>query len=263
LGRVSVTPCFSRPIAPPTIVPQPLDDLMNSLQLFRRAAWLAAVACVIASNPSLASEPTGPFTAKPLAEAAPDELAAPIRASLADQGTQILDGAGKPYMSLWFRKSLPLVEAFDGPQGNILLPGVTIGELIGAVHFPEEWIDYRDQLIEPGTYTIRYAHHPVDGNHQDVSPYRDFLLLVPAKLDQTTEPFGLDDLNKKSAESTGSSHPSVLPLVPAGDPVPQPTTLEDAAHATWSLTLGLPAVAGQAKTPTTIPIRFIIFGVGH
>ena len=234
---------------------------MNSFHLLRRVAWLAAVVCVSAPN-SPASEPTGPFTAKPLAEAAPDDLAAPIRASLAEEGTQILDGAGKPYMSLWVRKSLPLVEAFDGPQGNILLPGVTIGELVGAVHFPEEWIDYRDQLIEPGTYTIRYAHHPVDGNHQDVSPYRDFLLLIPAKLDQSTEPFGLNDLNQKSAESTGSSHPGILPLVPVGEPVAKPTTIEDAAHDTWSLTLGLPAVAGEARKATTLPVQFIIYGIG-
>ncbi len=81
--------------------------------------------------------------------------------------------------------------------------------------------------MKPGVYTLRYMLQPVDGNHQGVSPYRDYLLAVPAALDSAPADLAVADLLKLSRKASGTGHPSVWSLVSADS---APATLPAIAH---------------------------------
>ena len=70
----------------------------------------------------------------------------------------------------------------DNPSTEL---GVAFGQLsqgglLGVVQLVKPWSDYKNNSIQEGTYTLRYAVMPADGNHMGVAPYRDFLLLSSA-----------------------------------------------------------------------------------
>jgi len=68
---------------------------------------------------------------------------------------------------------------------------------------------------------------PVDGNHQGVSPYRDYFLTVPAALDSSPADVTATNLVNLSKKASGTGHPSVWSLVPADN---APATLPAIAH---------------------------------
>ena len=57
---------------------------------------------------------------------------------------------------------------------------------------------------------MRYGHQPVNGDHLGVSPFGDYVLLLPAAKDNSLAVLPRKQLETHSAESTGSSHPAVL-----------------------------------------------------
>src|SRR5205807_7851250 len=104
----------------------------------------------------------------------------------------------------------------SGPKSNeegVTLPTIPQGALLGALRFPGRGADRRGQNIKAGVYTLRYALHPVNGDHQGVAPQRDFAVLVPAADDPgpaATPSF--DDLMKLSRKASGTPHPAVLSM---------------------------------------------------
>ena len=122
---------------------------------------------------------------------------------------------GRRYAEFWLRKAVPATEKPAGPEGAVLFPVLAEGELLGALRFPGEGHDYRDQTIAKGVYTLRYGLQPVNGDHLGVSTYRDYALLVPAAKDKTVADLPQKRLEEQSAESAGTSHPAVLMLLAA------------------------------------------------
>ncbi|HEX8203220.1 MAG TPA: hypothetical protein VF590_22275, partial [Isosphaeraceae bacterium] len=112
-----------------------------------------------------------------LKEGPPAALAAGIKGTLATSGYRVLDDQGKPYADLWFRAAVPASGAPAGAKGAVLFPVLAEGELLGALRFPGDGFDYRDQPIAGGVYTMRYGLEPINGDHLGVSPFRDFALL--------------------------------------------------------------------------------------
>lgn len=144
--------------------------------------------------------------------------APPVFASeLQEQGAKVVDGSGKAWAEVWFRKQAP-----TGPKTTedaIAFPSIPQGALIGVIRFAGNGADRRGQLIKPGVYTMRYSRYPVDGNHQGVAPQRDFLVLVPAAQDKdaASQP-AYDALMPMSLKASGTPHPAVLEIgSPAGD----------------------------------------------
>ena len=119
----------------------------------------------------------------------------------------LADGA---YCDVWLRTSIP--------PGKTDQPGAvytSLGEstLIGVITFARATTDFRGQAVKPGSYTMRYALHPTDGNHLGISPIRDFLVMVPVALDQNPDQvFKFEELTKLSTKTTGTNHPGVLSL---------------------------------------------------
>ena len=81
---------------------------------------------------------------------------------------------GNTYAEFWLRKTIPASGKPTGPRGAVLYPILAEGELLGALRFPGEGHDYRDQTIAQGVYTLRYGLQPVNGDHLGVSPFRDY-----------------------------------------------------------------------------------------
>ena len=158
---------------------------------------------------------------------------------------------------IWLCKQWPIKSGFE-PTAEILYP-FEEGELIGAVRYHRKGGDFRDQEIEPGIYTLRYALQPVDGDHVGTSDTRDFVLLSPAKDDQHPDPLDEQDLIDMSVEASGTSHPALLSMLAvrekAGD---LPTLRHDEDRDLWSLRASGKAVAdGKAND---LVIEFVVVG---
>ena len=197
-----------------------------------------------------------------LKEGPPAALAGPIKEVLGAQGYRVVDDAGKAYAEFWLRKAVPATGKPSGPQGAVQFPVLAEGELFGALRFPGEGHDYRDQTIAKGVYTLRYGLQPVNGDHLGVSTYRDYALLVPAAKDKATEPLPAKRLEESSAEAAESSHPAVLMFLPAPSEGARDAAsmARDEAKNLWSAVLPLKlAVKGQGEA---VPFRVQLVVVG-
>jgi hypothetical protein len=206
--------------------------------------------------------PAQDYKIEALKEAPPEALAGPIRGVLAAEGYRVLDGQGKPYAEVWLRKAVPASEKPGGPKGAIQFPFLAEGELLGALRFPGEGHDNRDQAIAKGVYTLRYGLQPVNGDHLGVSPYRDYALLLPSAKDQTLATLTKKPMEDRSAESAGTSHPAILMLVAAPDSGPTaPTMVHDQEKDTWGAVLPLSLEVKGGSGPTSKNVQLVLVGV--
>lgn len=141
-------------------------------------------------------------------DAPPDALAGPVRAVMATGG-QTVSVAGKT-LEFWWVKSLSL----EAATADISWASVQEGTIVGAVRLSSSYTDVRGKPVAPGVYTLRYALQPENGDHLGVSPYREFLLLVPAQSDTGPSPLSHDDTVNLSKQANGTSHPAVWSLDP-------------------------------------------------
>ncbi|MGH9731110.1 MAG: hypothetical protein ACRD4A_05365, partial [Candidatus Acidiferrales bacterium] len=129
-------------------------------------AGLAVVALLCFSSAAAAQDYKAAAGSGPV----PPEISAPVRALLGPASISVTGPSG-PLCEIWLRASIP---AATQPATAL---GVTYGQLVdgsivGAIHFDAPVKDFRNQTVQPGTYVLRYARQPVDGNHQGVSDYR-------------------------------------------------------------------------------------------
>jgi hypothetical protein len=154
----------------------------------------------------------------------PAELSEAVRAVLSADGYRVLDGE-RVVAELWLRTELPGEGINEGALG-IEFGFVTSSALVGAVHLPEMWIDYRDTDLAPGVYTMRYWVQPADGDHMGVSEYRDFLMLNRASDDVDPEQlFEKDPLLELSQKASDRVHPAVMAVFPVWDEISGPAEL--------------------------------------
>jgi hypothetical protein len=147
---------------------------------------------------------------EPLAESAPaDALSTNIAATLAPEGVRVIRGESRAICDIWMCQDWP-VQALE-PGANLIYP-LTPGQLVGVIRFPRKGSDFRDQDIAAGVYTLRYGQQPVDGAHVGTSPTRDFLLLLPAADDTSTDVIPYEQLADLSAKAAGTAHPCLLSL---------------------------------------------------
>ncbi|MEO6809127.1 MAG: hypothetical protein ABI353_08430 [Isosphaeraceae bacterium] len=217
---------------------------------------LALIAAILV--PMSVSAQSGPFTVSPLKEAPPQELAGPVKETLALDGYRIKDGQGKPFLDFWLRKGIPASAKPAGPKGAILFPILVEGELLGAARYAAEGFDYRDQAIEPGVFTLRYGLQPVNGDHLGVSETRDYALLLPAARDTSPDVPTRKKLESQSAEAAGSNHPAVLYLLASKEAGPSVT--QDDSKMRWTLVLPLALTVKGDSTAATLPVQFVIVG---
>jgi hypothetical protein len=183
--------------------------------------------CWVFSAPAGAQE----YKAEAVELAPPQELSAAVRESLTMQAIRVVGPEG-PLCEIWLRKVVPR-RAAPSPELGVAYPDLAEGTLVGAVRFPTGGKDYKRLRVAPGVYTMRYALHPVDGNHLGVSLFRDFFLLAPAGADTSPASVTGDDLLRLGRAASGSSHPSVWSLVEveeSGDALPRMAHREEEGH---------------------------------
>jgi len=198
------------------------------------------------------------YKAETFSSAAPQELSAAVRETLADQAIRVV-GPNGLLCEIWLRKIVP-ARAGASQELGIAYGQLEEGTLMGAIRFLSDGKDYRRQPVKPGVYTLRYALHPVDGNHMGVSPYRDFLLLSPAAADPNPAPLAMKDLIAQSRKASGTGHPSVWSLIPTEGASGSPPSLahkEDEDH--WVLSFRVELQAGTAS-PSTQVMSLVVVG---
>lgn len=177
-----------------------------------------------------------------------------VRKALAPNGYRVLLADGSAACEVWFRATVPTGKTDASGAVYTMLPE---GAFIGLITFPKAANDFRGQSIKAGTYTLRYAVHPTDGNHMGISPIRDFLLLVPVAADSNPEAaLKFEDLVKLSAKASGTNHPAALSLASpeAGAAAPSVTTNE---HNHTVFAAKLKTASGE------IPIAFVVKGIAE
>jgi hypothetical protein len=182
------------------------------------------------------------YQVKPFEGAPPEGFSEEIAAAISESGYKIVDG-DKVICEIWPAKQWQVVDGFTSSL-SVLYP-FEPGCLTGVLRFPRRNTDFRDQDVGRGLYTLRYAKQPEDGNHVGTFDTRDFFVMVPAEEDTSTEPLSDDDLFPKSAESAGSSHPAIMPLlkVAADAEAPGMRHLEEPDW--WTVRFGNKTSAGK------------------
>jgi len=153
-------------------------------------------------------------------DSAPAPAAGDVPKALLDAldpaGSRLLNSGGTTVAEVWWRKSIATQSS--PTSSDVVYGNIPPGAMIGLIHFPAAGSDFRGQAIKPGYYTLRYANVPQDGNHMGVSTYRDFALLSPVAADsEIDQALKFDDLVKLSRQASGTNHPAVMSLVPAGE----------------------------------------------
>lgn len=209
------------------------------------------VSCLLNALALLAA-PAGDPSVETLKDPAPEQVAPPVRAVLSPTGLRVQDG-GKPLLDFWFRSSLPSVPART--EKGVRYGTIRPGALVGVLRVHEGWTDFRAQKVAPGVYTLRYAVQPDDGDHQELTEARDFLLLSAAADDRGPDPMDWKPLVQQSAKLNGKKHPGVLFLAAAQEgPLPRLRTQGSP-----------PQVVLDAAVPATpdAPLRLAIVVVGR
>lgn len=227
---------------------------MRTAMPCRSARCFASVALTLAAALFLANAAIAQdFKAAVGSAPVPADIAAPIRSLLSPVSTNVTSGAS-PYCEIWTRATIPAAAQPNTALG-VNYTTLVDGEIVGAIHFDFAVKDFRNQSVQPGDYVLRYGLQPVDGNHQGVSDYRDFLLLTPAALDTSAANLADKDLYAMGRKTTTTGHPSVWSLVPTDS---APTLLPGIKANTDEDFTAVYFKAAVGASPTTIGL--VIFG---
>lgn len=187
-------------------------------------------------------------------EPAPAEGLSPeIAGQLSPTGFKVMKGASRTVCSFWPVKELKINKEFK-PTAALLYP-LELGQLVGVINFKRSAEDFRGQEIEAGTYTVRFALQPEDGNHVGTSDTRDFFVLVKPEDDASPAVMPKEELFPKSAAAAGTTHPAMMALLSsAGTTGDLPSLEHDADRELWS-------VAFAPKTPDgKLTLRLVVVG---
>ena len=184
--------------------------------------------------------------------AAPAEVPTAIQSILDSQGVRVTNAQGSTVCEVWLRKPLPTA-ASPSSSSDVLFGALTVGEMVGVVHFPALTTDFRNQNIKAGYYTLRYALIPQDGNHMGVNPTRDAFVLAPVTADSDPDKLlKFEELVKMGSQASGTPHPGFLVgAAPSGSNFPS-VSKDDAGN--WDLQIKGHGSGGD------IPIGFTIAG---
>lgn len=168
--------------------------LMIALRTFAALAILSGVAYAQTLTPSALAAPP------------PAELSAGIKGELQKSGFKV--AAGDITLDLWWVNAVKLTAEGDGWDN------VDSGTLVGAVRITGNFKEIRGKPVKAGVYTLRYGLQPQNGDHLGISPFREFLVLSPAAVDQDPKTTGFDGAVALSKQTIGTSHPAGLSLDP-------------------------------------------------
>jgi hypothetical protein len=227
------------------------------------SSWNSWSAIVLLLPGGLAAQEA--YKVEELKQAPPSSIAPELSASLNSQAYRIKTADGKTFADFWLRKSIPAATKPSGANGVIQFPFLEQSELLGVVQLAVEGHDYRDQAIAKGAYTVRFGLQPVNGDHLGVSPFRDYILLLPAAKDRTLAILPRKQMETGSAEAVGSSHPAILFMlaVPGASKPVKPSMVHDAEKNTWRLVVPLSLQVKGEPQPLEFPVSIVVVGTSE
>jgi hypothetical protein len=160
----------------------------------RHGIVLSALALTVLSGPAAFAaagkvEKIGAFSGT-----APDW----VKSALEPQGYRVTLSDGTVANEVWFRKDVP---------------GLNPSAMVGLITFPKDGKDFRGQDVKAGSYTLRFAKIPEDGDHLGASPTPTFLLLIPPGEEaEPADDLTFKEVTKMSAKTSGTNHPSPMNL---------------------------------------------------
>ncbi len=186
--------------------------------------------------------------------AAPQELSAAVRTVMSDQVLRVSGPSGL-ICEIWLRKAVPAKAAATAL--GVTFTQLDEGTLVAVMRVAADTRDYRRQGVKAGVYTMRYCLSPVNGNHQDVAPQRDFLLAIPAAADLDPATVSETQTIELSKKTIGSAHPSPWPLfLGEGDASAAAAVKHDTDDDLWILEF----TAMLGTTPTRMGLVISGFG---
>lgn len=196
------------------------------------------------------------YSVQALSEPAPSDagISAEVAAQLSPTGFKVMKGSNRTVCSFWPVKELATKKDFQ-PTAALLYP-LEMGQLVGVINFKRKAEDFRGQEIESGTYTVRFALQPEDGNHVGTSDTRDFVLLLKPSDDPSPAVLPKEQLIPKSALVTGATHPCMMALQSAvGGPAKLPAVEHDAGRDLTSLVFNQKKAGGG-----DLAMRLVVVG---
>jgi hypothetical protein len=134
-----------------------------------------------------------------------------VKRALAPEGYRVTLDDGST-VDLWPRAQISTASKPREDATYMFAPSI----FLGVIHFAKNTRDYRGDSIPAGTYNLRYALQPSDGNHLGTSPTPDFLLLVPPSADSNPDAsYSFEQLVDLSRQVTGKKHPAPFNLIPS------------------------------------------------
>lgn len=215
-------------------------------------------ACVWSLGLDTAPVSAADHRVEPLNEKAPEGLSDAVASQLAPTGFKVVRGTSRTVCEIWLAKQWT-VKSLKA-SGDVYYP-FTPGQLIGVVHYPNKGSDFRDQDIDEGLYTLRYAQQPVDGAHIGTSPTRDFLLLVRAEADKSADVLDYKTLTAESIKAARTAHPAMLSLQKAGEEGEAPSISHEEDKDWWLVRLEGEAVADDQRAK--LPLELVVVGVAE
>jgi hypothetical protein len=224
----------------------------------RYTASLAAF-MVLCAGAVLADE--SPFTITISDKEPPAELDAATREKIAPKSYAISDADGLFY-EFWLVPEVP-IKALKSDNEEALEAIEEITLLGAMVVHQEERYDFRDDPIDPGTYVMRLALQPQDGNHMGTSPWDFFALLMPYEKDHELEKWrDHETMVELSLEDTASAHPPIFALQPMESADGEFPRMGYDEEDEWDyICLNLPVVT-ESGEKGSIQVRMVIEGIG-
>lgn len=140
----------------------------------------------------------------------PKELSQELRKLLAQECIVVSEN-GKEWMRIWLRDTIPTNATKSPPPYGSMQEGTVIGAIQIANN---DLVDFRDQPLLTGVFTLRSVFQPQDGDHMGVAPAPDFAIMLPAEEDKDVKPIDHERMMEMGSEVLGTGHPAVLFLQP-------------------------------------------------
>jgi hypothetical protein len=183
-----------------------------------------------------------PLTAK-LEPVPPPPVLSAVHRRVLDSRPLVVRAGAEPIMRVWFRTEIPVTATGEELRSGLAYRRIPSGTLVGAVELPKTFVDYRNQRLAPGVYTLRFALQPDTGDHTDTAPHREFFLLSPAAEDPSTDAMEPKRLIELSSKVNQGRHPAVLLLWPH----PGPDGVVDQGNGVRIAPITRPAASGARK----------------
>lgn len=173
-----------------------------------------------------------------------------LKAALQSNGYRVYLPNTLAGCEIWLAAKIP--ESQNKAEG-VSYPKVGQSTFLGVITFPKGGgADFRGQPVRAGSYTMRYAVLPNDGNHLGVAPYPDMVLLIPVAGDPDPSlNMELGKLVQLSAQARRTGHPAAFEMMPPEAAEPSVTQTDDG----WVVFHAAVTTAGGQQMPISLVVK--------